>query len=356
MKKTIKMVISAFMAIACTQTPAIYAADSEAPGYFGVTDMNMFNELEKVDTGDMLGTVYVSYHDKGSSNKQGGVWEKNGIKIYYIKPKENHLIFVLRNGLDPNESLPDVLDVLVAYYPGVKTSWNTKYNFTQSDGMQIFENVDTGEFSVYDSRDLSDKDQTANAIMHDLASNGLISKFYRWGQTASYTSPEGNLLYYPNCCRTTDGLVPINIEKLKQYLQENHPGCDVVLNDDISFEELDDRTPVYHVTIPDTMKAKEEFMLAVDLYQKFGIVGCLYPMDSSNTNYMVGQNALEQPGDTNLDCNLDILDVIAANKYILGISKLDKTGEKNADMNRNGTVDSEDSLEILKAVLNDSAR
>ena len=60
---------------------------------------------------------------------------------------------------------------------------------------------------------------------------------------------------------------------------------------------------------------------------------------------------MERPGDTNLDCEVDILDVIAANKHILGVGTLDKTGLKNADMDGNGTADSADSLAILKAAL-----
>lgn len=60
---------------------------------------------------------------------------------------------------------------------------------------------------------------------------------------------------------------------------------------------------------------------------------------------------MECPGDTNLDCEVDILDVIATNKHILGVGTLDKTGVKNADMDGNGTADSADSLAILKAAL-----
>lgn len=61
---------------------------------------------------------------------------------------------------------------------------------------------------------------------------------------------------------------------------------------------------------------------------------------------------MERPGDTNLDGEVDILDVIAANKHILGVGTLDKTGLKNADMDGNGMADSEDALAILKEVIN----
>ena len=71
----------------------------------------------------------------------------------------------------------------------------------------------------------------------------------------------------------------------------------------------------------------------------------------SGSDTVTGHNDMEKPGVANLDGERDILDVIAANKHILGVGTLDKTGVKNADMNGNGTADSEDSLAILKTVL-----
>ena len=58
-----------------------------------------------------------------------------------------------------------------------------------------------------------------------------------------------------------------------------------------------------------------------------------------------------QRGDVNLDGDLNIMDVIAVNKFILGIRKLDDAARKQADINNDGTVTSEDSLRILKSVL-----
>ena len=56
-------------------------------------------------------------------------------------------------------------------------------------------------------------------------------------------------------------------------------------------------------------------------------------------------------GDVNADLDVDILDVIALNKHILGVGTLDKTGLQNADMDGNGIVDSADPLALLKTVL-----
>ncbi len=56
-------------------------------------------------------------------------------------------------------------------------------------------------------------------------------------------------------------------------------------------------------------------------------------------------------GDVNEDKNIDIMDVIAINKYLLGTSQLGKTAQQNADVDRDGTIDSTDSLNILKYVV-----
>ena len=56
-------------------------------------------------------------------------------------------------------------------------------------------------------------------------------------------------------------------------------------------------------------------------------------------------------GDVNLDGKVNILDVITINKLLLGVSKLEGSAYANADVDRNDKVDSADSLNILKRVL-----
>ncbi|MBR2085901.1 MAG: glycoside hydrolase family 9 protein, partial [Oscillospiraceae bacterium] len=55
-------------------------------------------------------------------------------------------------------------------------------------------------------------------------------------------------------------------------------------------------------------------------------------------------------GDVNCDKVVDIMDVIAMNKHLLGVAKLEDKGLANADVDGNDKVDSSDSLYILKAV------
>ena len=56
-------------------------------------------------------------------------------------------------------------------------------------------------------------------------------------------------------------------------------------------------------------------------------------------------------GDVNVDGSVDNLDVTLINKYLLGTAKLSEQGKKNADVDANGTIDTTDSLNILKCCL-----
>ena len=53
-------------------------------------------------------------------------------------------------------------------------------------------------------------------------------------------------------------------------------------------------------------------------------------------------------GDVNVDGCVDNLDVTLINKYLLGTAELSEQGKKNADVDANGTIDTTDSLNILK--------
>lgn len=56
-------------------------------------------------------------------------------------------------------------------------------------------------------------------------------------------------------------------------------------------------------------------------------------------------------GDANVDGEVDILDVIIVNKSLLGSATLSEQGQKNADVDQKGGVDTTDSLNILKLVV-----
>lgn len=57
------------------------------------------------------------------------------------------------------------------------------------------------------------------------------------------------------------------------------------------------------------------------------------------------------PGDVNEDSQADILDVIIINKAILGKETLTEEQNEAADLNKNGRVDSDDALLLLKSII-----
>lgn len=59
-------------------------------------------------------------------------------------------------------------------------------------------------------------------------------------------------------------------------------------------------------------------------------------------------SAVTSYGDVNEDGVVNILDVTLINKYLLGTAELSEQGKKNADVDANGTIDTTDSLNILK--------
>ena len=62
------------------------------------------------------------------------------------------------------------------------------------------------------------------------------------------------------------------------------------------------------------------------------------------------ENAPEY-GDINLDSTVNIMDVILINKYLLGSATLDDAQKANADVNNDSTIDSTDSLNLLKFIV-----
>lgn len=135
--------------------------------------------------------------------------------------------------------------------------------------------------------------------------------------------------------------VKVDLEPLRRYLDECYSGYEI--------ESFMDGA-MFQIHLQQPLSTKESLQLGKYLQNRFGVP--LYMSENETANPPVfGKNEMEQPGDANLDCVVDILDVIAANKNILGVGTLDKTGVKNVDMNGNGKTESDDSLAILKLIL-----
>lgn len=86
----------------------------------------------------------------------------------------------------------------------------------------------------------------------------------------------------------------------------------------------------------------------------------VHPVDGST--YLIGRGATDDlfielslcpnaQGDVNNSGDVDILDVIALNKHVLGVQELSESAIPAADMDGNKEVDSSDSLALLKIIL-----
>ena len=391
MKKTMRKLMSALLTLACVP---VTGAVAHAEYYIPSTTWSKFEGREPVNTYGLIGDENdLVYADEDYN------------RYTLVSPRMNHIQFVLREDVDIHTAAELLAEVLDAYFPGLKEgfvteTWeNYQYHIYQTNHATLMqENLYPQSGSrKFDLRvntsdlyyPLSEKVLPENAdeleaqILLDLANCHLISEFYGWGETAFYqngfieTKDESGdvvLTDYQGFRRVIskneDGKEFETItepewkpEEVQEYLTAHYPGLvfeqfktvqEVIV--DAEGKTAGTTCPYYHIVSAEKVTNRQRLEIASELYKQYGLdprIMCIEvsAASASSVSDITGHNALEQPGDTNLDCEVDILDVIAANKHILGVGTLDKTGLKNADMDGNGTADAEDSLAILKAAL-----
>ena len=281
-----------------------------------------------------------------------------------VNPRTHNMRFVLREDVDVDEGGKQIAEILASYIPGLSESYNTETRSatiyipdteskTKKECQASFFQQKIGwqerSYELY-MREPSEDSTFEWEILLALARRHLISEFYGWGETAD----AGNWKFDGLDNYPADSLSEQEWGAVQNYLTELDPAFMIEQYETIETKlgQEAEPEPVQRCRINGTeaMTKHEQIVLAFDLWKKFGLEPCHVNVVSAGEP-LTGHNALEQPGDTNLDCEVDILDVIAANKHILGVGILDKTGLKNADMDGNGTADSEDSLAILKKIL-----
>ena len=120
---------------------------------------------------------------------------------------------------------------------------------------------------------------------------------------------------------------------------------------DLEKRTLTVRKTIQRIQTPDNVTLAEKLSICDELEKNLGVSCGMFHVDPSMPEEGIGRNALVKKGDVTLDCEVDIMDVIATNKYLLGAKKLCNTAEKNADVSGDGTPDESDSLAILKEVV-----
>ena len=361
MKKMVKKLTAAVVGLACIPVTALNASGIE---HLPAT-WNAFEGAHLI-TDDGYVQLFVEESNLGNS------------VVYYVTPRMNYITIVIRDDLDVSTAVDRVANALDIYFPGIKDAKkNDNYYKLNNDGynVQLIHKGgdDSGLLDLYVSPKYLEQDgipeTLESSIRTALASHGLISEFYGFGETAQYVTGSlyNNILeecfsYYqvdadkddPDALLSGEKYwkdIPTDWDAVISYLAEHYPSYTVEQYE--KYNATKDETYIrYRINGIENLTLYEKLDFAEELRVKFHVTnGYCYSLDPVLPNSTTGHNALEQPGDTNLDCEVDILDVIAANKHILGIGTLDKTGLKNADMDGNGTADSEDSLAILKKVL-----
>ena len=106
------------------------------------------------------------------------------------------------------------------------------------------------------------------------------------------------------------------------------------------------------LVVQDWWKATAEDETGADVSVTYNTITLVYE-GSANPSEAPTDTPVKQAayGDVNEDNGVDILDVIALNRYLLGSTTLSEQGKVNADVDNSGTPDSTDSLNILKAVV-----
>ncbi len=364
MKNTMQKLTAALLAMACVPVTGLTAATVEMRGHWGTTTWADFEGEEPINDHGMV------------TLGDGAVYEGDEPNMaIQVHPNNNVLRFILRENIDHATVEMQIMEMMDAHFPGLLENYDPQANCAiiseineQGYKQEVVSLSCWGDGIAYGYQltirgadiDKATKELETDILLQ-LAEQHLITEFYGWGSTGYYTK-----IYFDDyvldqygekhgiLTKNRAGWVynlgeeDTDWDGVQAYLNEHYPDYAVESYKDTHY------TPryCYRISGVDNLSFRERLELAGELYEHFGIRSSwVSPESGAQMQSTVGHNALERPGDTNLDCEVNILDVIAANKHILGVGTLDKTGLKNADMDGNGTEDSADSLAILKAVL-----
>ncbi len=348
MKKRIRNIIAVLVALSSLPVTGMTAAALDMPWCWGETTWDAFEGEEPINDHGMLTGEY------------GTLYDGNGYDVaILVSPRRNVLRIVLRDDADLTTVPMQMAELLEDYFPGIRDGWNEEsyqnaeqWVFALPDGIGRFEQVyqrdepsRVFELWFYNESMPDDPEQLETDILLAFARNHLISGFYGFGSTANYLE----------CWTGNDVLAnysELDIsdwDSVQTYLTERDPSYTLERYKAFTFGD-GETIYFYRVNGLDALSFREKIELAGELYEQFGLsVTYFFPASVPETT--LGHNALENPGDVTLDTEIDIMDVIALNKQLLGAETLCDTAKKNADVGGDGTPDETDSLAILKEVV-----
>ncbi len=340
MKKRIRNIIAVLVALISLPVTGMTAAADDLPSWWGTTTWDAVEDME------LLGEGTCVYPNAQLYLRNSAHEELDGFDFVMIVPRSKFIRFVLRDDLDPDTVRDAVAEAVAVYFPDLKPS--DVYHGYEGEGFYLYQEQSalTSRYDTFDLEIVSKMPDNAveieSGILLELARRHLISEYYGWGATARYdVGCFLGLSYeesYSVAGEATGEWIRVtpDWDGIQAYLDSHHPGCSVQGSRSIESAE--------------PLTRREQVELACELWEVFDLPPrfCSEPEESQ---YTLGHNALENPGDVTLDTEIDIMDVIALNKQLLGAETLCDTAKKNADVGGDGTPDATDSLAILKYVV-----
>ncbi len=344
-----------------TACPTAYAADKLY--YFGIEGSETFEEMQILDDKGALqygvlnafyGSVnedtpyylctyhldkdYIrNYVDSETGEVKQETYHVTGDPMYLVVPRSNVIRFVFRNGLAPDAAVDQATAIIQKYFPDTEPYYG----------------LTTNVYEICVEDEIARTTESSVNLMHDLAEAGLISAFYSWGETANYLEVEHGYLtaYNPNKRRWSDQ--EYDWSAIEAWVKAEHPDCQFVN----TMDKESDLTPQlgigYAVIPPEGTAIPEHFALAIELYEKFGLMPNAYPTPFETRNSpMTGHNALAVSGDVTLDCSIDVSDAVLLARFCTEDSTavITDQGKQNADVNGSGNVDLDDVTAILRKI------
>ena len=356
MNRMMQKIAAALLAVACIPVTGLTAGAEEQFWIWGTTSLEAYKDLEQVDDHGML-----TANDYTDEMHELYLYETQYGHRYVlgVTPRTHVIRFVVRDDMEIEEASRQVAEVIDTYYPGSLANYNaerheSKVEENEGDDYMYFSHLGwTYHGEQYDRVfELRADDNSAEkeaGILLGLAQRHLISEFYGWGQTAHYSMgdlPHNSILGGYDSVKYTDGNASaIDWDSIRNYLTEQHP--DLTLESYAVYEGTETH---YRIGGAEDLSFREQFDLAVELWERFGIEPNIGWLQTSEPP-LTGGNALLKAGDVTLDTDISIVDVIALNRNIMTGDPLCETAKLNADLNGNGTPDETDSLNLLKYIV-----
>ncbi|MCR4759403.1 MAG: dockerin type I repeat-containing protein [Oscillospiraceae bacterium] len=356
MKKQLRHIaVLAAALICCTSCPTANAFHLK--GMIGYDEV--YHPLQALDDRGLLRNVLVSrsifhgsnqntpyyiltYHvDSDPSDPEFYIY---GDVMSVFVEKEDAMRIKLREHVDWQEAEPQIQEIVQKYFPDARLSKTTKYA------------------NIFVKDEAQRSQERAEGLMRELAQAELICEFNTFGEVAW----KDNVLHGFLTLYTATDLQgqPLDYDwtAIEAWVAEHHPECELISFTDRTSDlarRYGTMNPglrgslFYAVVPPEDITFSDHFALALELQEQFGLPVYAYLSNLEYERSLIGgQNALESPGDLNIDCTVDVSDAVLAAKFASGDSSaaLIDLGKQNGDLNGDENVTLEDVTAILRMI------